>query len=203
MTQSFDERARTWDDDPVKHARADAAATAIRESVDLHPGVRLLEYGAGTGLLSQQLASQVGSIALADPSHGMREVMEEKAAAGVLPGARVLDLDLSGQPALEERFDLIVTAMVLHHIPDLTPVLEGFARMAEPGGFLCVLDLEREDGSFHGDGFAGHDGFDRAELSGWLNEVGFDTPSFRVCFRLQRHGRDYPLFLAVSRRADR
>jgi 2-polyprenyl-3-methyl-5-hydroxy-6-metoxy-1,4-benzoquinol methylase len=203
MMQDFDERARTWDEDPAKRERAVTAAAAIREAVDLHGGTRLLEYGAGTGLLAQQLAGDVGSITVADPSRGMREVMEEKAEAGVLPGARVLDLDLSRGLVPEETFDVVVAAMVLHHIPDLTPVLRGFGQLVEPGGSLCILDLEREDGSFHGDGFDGHAGFDRDELATWLRAVGFETPVYRVCFQLRRHDRDYPLFLAVSRRSDR
>ncbi len=200
--QSFDERASTWDDDPAKRARAVAAAASIREAVAPHPGSRLLEYGAGTGLLAQELAADVASITVSDPSRGMRDVLEEKAAVGVLPNARVLDLDLSRDPAPDERFDLIVAAMVLHHIPDLSPVLLGLAQLTVPGGTLCIVDLEREDGSFHGEGFDGHDGFDREQLTGWLREVGFGTPEFRTCYQLHRHGRDYPLFLAVSRRED-
>jgi ubiquinone/menaquinone biosynthesis C-methylase UbiE len=198
--QSFDERASTWDDDPAKRARAAAAAAAIREAIDLSPPDRLLEYGAGTGLLSEELAADVGSITVTDPSRGMREVMERKVAAGVLPGARVLDLDLSRDPVPGDRFDLIVAAMVLHHVPDLAPVLRGFAEVAAPRAALCIVDLDREDGSFHGDGFDGHDGFDREELSGWLREAGFGTPEFRDCHQVHRQGRDYPLFLAVSRR---
>jgi 2-polyprenyl-3-methyl-5-hydroxy-6-metoxy-1,4-benzoquinol methylase len=203
MMQSFDERSRMWDEDPAKRARAATAAAAVRGEVDLHRGTSLLEYGAGTGLLSQELAAAVGSITVADPSSGMRVVMQEKADAGVLPGARVLDLDLSRDPVPEETFDVVVAAMVLHHIPDLTPVLRGFAQLVEPGGSLCVVDLEHEDGSFHGDGFDGHDGFDREELAAWLRAAGFETPVYRVCFQLRRHERDYPLVLAVSRRLDR
>jgi 2-polyprenyl-3-methyl-5-hydroxy-6-metoxy-1,4-benzoquinol methylase len=197
---SFDERARTWDDDPTKRARAVAAAAAIRDAVDLPDGVRLLEYGAGTGLLSQELADDVASITVTDPSSGMRQVMEEKVAAGALPRARVLDLDLSRDPAPDEQFDLIVAAMVLHHIPDLAPVLRGFAEVAAPGAALCIVDLEREDGSFHGDGFDGHHGFEREELSRWLGDAGFAGPEFRTFSEVDRHGRGYPLFLAVSRR---
>lgn len=48
----FDARARTWDDDPDKTARAQAVATGIRREVPLFPALRALEYGCGTGLLS-------------------------------------------------------------------------------------------------------------------------------------------------------
>jgi ubiquinone/menaquinone biosynthesis C-methylase UbiE len=201
MANSFDERAATWDDDPRKRDRARIAATKVRAAVALDPGCRLLEYGAGTGLLAQELAPHVGEITLAEPSTGMRQVIEAKIDAGALPRARVLDLDLSRDPAPDDRFDLIVTLMVLHHIPDLAPVLSGFARMLDHNGELCVIDLDREDGSFHSEGFDGHHGFDHAGLGAALAEAGFDQPRFETCGTVERDGRDYGLFLAACRLA--
>jgi 2-polyprenyl-3-methyl-5-hydroxy-6-metoxy-1,4-benzoquinol methylase len=203
VEESFDERARTWDEDPAKRERAIAAGAAIRDAVPLHADMRLFEYGAGTGLLSQELAPMVGSLTLADPSAGMREVMEAKVATGVLPGARVLDLDLATDRAPDERFDVVVASMVLHHIFDLAPVLRGFADLLDVDGLLCIVDLEQEDGSFHSDGFDGHDGFDRDELSSWLTGAGFGATSFRVCHEIERNGRVYPMFLATCRREAR
>jgi ubiquinone/menaquinone biosynthesis C-methylase UbiE len=200
--QDFDERAATWDDDPAKVARARHAAEAIRRTVELQPTTRMLDYGAGTGLLAERLVDGVGSLVVADPSEGMRSVMEAKVAAGRLPDAEVVDLDLS-RPETREGvgpFDLVTTMLALHHIPDLTGVLAGFAAVLAPGGQLAVIDLEAEDGSFHGPGFPGHEGFDRDELATALTAAGFTPPAFVELPPLEKHGRDYGLFLATCSR---
>src|SRR5690606_38453910 len=87
----FDAKAATWDADPAKVERAGVVARAIRAAVPLDPSVRLLEYGAGTGLVTQALRDAVGPVTLADTSAGMREVMRAKVEAGVIPGARIRD----------------------------------------------------------------------------------------------------------------
>src|ERR1700754_2747152 len=149
---SFDEKAATWDT-PAKTGRAQAVAAAVRRAVALSESTRVFEYGAGTGLVSQELATSVGPITLADPSAGMREVMHSKVATGALPAStRIWDLDLSTDSVPDERFDLVVTVMTLHHIVDLTPVLDGFENLLDGGGHLCVIDLVKEGGSFHRDG---------------------------------------------------
>ena len=203
---SFDERAATWDD-PQKIARAADVAHAIRGAVPLGPTVRMLEYGAGTGLVTQALRSWVGPVTLADTSAGMREVMAQKVADGSLPDARIWDVDLASSPAPDERFDLIVTVMTLHHIDDLGPVLGRFASLLEPGGHLCVVDLEAEDGSFHQhpdavheEGFHVHHGFERDDLARDLTAAGFGEITFDVCHEIQREDRTFPLFLATATR---
>jgi predicted TPR repeat methyltransferase len=198
----FDEKAATWDDDPSHVERAQVIADAIREAIPLDPSVRLLEYGAGTGLVSQALRDAVGPITMADTSTGMRKVMEDKIAAGVMTGARVWDLDLSSAPLPEpdERFDVIVTVLTLHHLPQLEPVLSNFATLLVDGGHLAVVDLDEEDGSFHGDGFGGHHGFDHARFAGDLRRAGFTDVSLQQCHHIVRDGRTYPLFLATATR---
>jgi ubiquinone/menaquinone biosynthesis C-methylase UbiE len=199
---SFDEKAATWDDQ-AKTERARAVATAIRRAVVPTKSTRLLEYGAGTGLVSQELAGSVGPITLADPSAGMRKVMHAKQATGALPTtARIWDLDLSAGRVPGERFDLVVTVMTLHHIPDLTPVFDGFARLLDDGGRLCVVDLVKEDGSFHHDGdFHGHHGFDTHDLSGTLSSAGFADVHIEQIYAVVKDGATYPLFLATCTKA--
>jgi len=198
----FDERAATWDDDPAHVERARVVAGAIRDALPLDSSVRLLEYGAGTGLVSQALGDTVGPITVADTSAGMRKVMEDKVAAGVIAEARVWDLDLASAPlpASEECFDLIVTVLTLHHLERLEPVLSNFATLVAEGGHLVVVDLDEEDGTFHGDGFDGHHGFDHSALAADLDHSGFTSVTFQRCHQIVRDGRTYPLFLAIATR---
>lgn len=198
--EHFDAIAEDWDSDPEKVSRARVVADAVAAAVPLGPGTRLLEYGAGTGLVTQALVGRVGPPTLADSSAGMRAVMERKVAAGALPGARVWDLDLERQEPPAERFDVVVASLVLHHVHDLDRVLSGFAALLAPGGGLCVADLDREDGTFHAHDFDGHEGFDRAELAERLTAAGFADVAVEDCTELTKDGVTYSVFLAVSSR---
>lgn len=197
----FDELAETWDDDPQKVERARIVAARIVERLAPTSATRLLEYGAGTGLVAEALADRVGAMTLADPSAGMRAAMAAKVDAGSLPAdARIVDLDLAAEPRPDDRYDLAVAVQVLHHVADLDPVLAGFAAVVERGGRLCVVDLEAEDGSFHAEGFAGHHGFERNDLAARIEGAGFRDVVFEHAYDLQRDGRTYPLFLAIATR---
>lgn len=196
----FDQRAATWDDDPAKVERARMAADAIRAAVPLDRSTRLLEYGAGTGLVTQALRDDVGPVTLADTSAGMREVIGRKIAAGALPDARVWDVDLATGPVPDERFDVVVTVMALHHVADVGAVLAAFHDVLVDGGHLCVADLDEEDGSFHGEGFGGHLGFARTDLAAALERAGFTDVVFQDCHQVEKGGATYPMFLATGRR---
>ena len=198
MTSSpFDAKAATWDADPAKVERANTVARCIADAVPLSTSTRLLEYGAGTGLVTQALLDAVGPVTLVDSSAGMRDVMQAKIEAGALPDARVWAIDLERDAPPSEQFDVIVTVMTLHHIRDLARGLGAFAALLSPGGHLCIADLEKEDGSFHGADFDGHHGFERAVLADDLAAAGFGEVTFATCTDLVRDGATYPVFLAT------
>ena len=197
-TNRFDEMSATWDDDPAKVEHAQVVARAIRNTVALDRSVRMLEYGAGTGLVTEALRDAVGPVTLVDTSVGMREVVERKIATGAITDARVWDLDLDTESAPDEDFDLVVTVMALHHVADEETVLSRFADLLVDGGHVCIVDLEHEDGSFHGADFDGHHGFDRTTLASTLERVGFTDVTFQHCHDMVRDGVSYPLFLATG-----
>lgn len=199
-TTSFDDRALTWDDDPAKVERANSVAAAIRHALVLDPAMRMLEYGAGTGLVTQALRDAVGPVTLADTSAGMRDVIAAKIASGAITDAGIWDIDLASAPAPDERFELIITVMTLHHITELATVLASFATLLSDGGHLCIVDLEKEDGSFHSDGFHGHHGFERAALTAHLEAAGFTGIDIGQCHEIVRKDGTYPLFLATATR---
>ena len=165
--------------------------------------MRMLEYGAGTGLVTQALRDAVGPVTMADTSAGMRAVINDKIASGTITDARVWDLDLTTGPIPPEQFDLIVTVLTLHHISTLEPVLANFATLLVDGGHLCIADLEEEDGSFHGEGFDGHHGFKHATLRSLLDRAGFTDVTFTRRHHIVRDSGTYPLFLATCIRRHR
>ena len=198
----FDARAATWDDDPTKVERAQAVADAIVRSVPLTRSMRALEYGCGTGLLSFLLRPGLGEITLADVSAGMLDVAAGRIAAARDPGMRAVKLDLLTDPLPDTRFDLIYSLMTLHHIPDTAAILQRLhAALARPG-YLCIADLDSEDGSFHGAGFDGHLGFDRERLGALARQAGFATVEFSTAHVMSKavggELRRFPIFLMVA-----
>ena len=202
-TEHFDDKAATWDDDPEKVRQAEDVARAVSAAVPLGQATRLLEYGAGTALVTQALiasAGGIGRVTLADNSAGMRAVLRDKIGSGAMPpDTRVWDLDLENQPAPSEPFDLIVSSMVMHHVRNLPVVLAAFAEMLAEGGHLCIADLDREDGSFHTHDFDGHHGFDRGELATALDQARLVDVTITDCTHITREGVTYPVFLATAR----
>jgi len=196
----FDARAETWDD-PTKTERAEAVAAAIRRAVPLARSMSTLEYGAGTGLLSFALRDEIGPITLADVSEGMRAVAEKKIAAANATEMRVIDLDLMRDPIPAERYDLIVSLMTLHHVPDVPRVLAAFNEILNPGGRLCIADLDAEDGSFHGPDVDVHHGFERSAMRESLGAAGFAEIAVGDCCEVVHGEQRFPVFLACCRKA--
>ncbi len=203
MSTDFDAAARSWDT-PEKVGRSRLIAGAIAAAVPLAPDMYALEYGCGTGLVTWELADRVAHVTLADTSSGMLDVVRERLAA--LPDDRfdVVELDLSTQPA-PETFDLIYTALVLHHIADTPAVLAGFFGALRPGGYLAIADLDHDhDNRFHGHGFDGHTGFHRHILGEQIVAAGFEEPTFTTAARITKgekgSEREFDIFLATTRR---
>ncbi|MGE5412230.1 MAG: methyltransferase domain-containing protein, partial [Clostridiales bacterium] len=91
---SFDEKAKTWDQNPVNRERSQAIAQKIQQKMILTPEMVAMEYGAGTGTLSFMLKDLVKEITLMDSSVEMVKVMEEKIRSGGVTHLKPLFFDL-------------------------------------------------------------------------------------------------------------
>jgi 2-polyprenyl-3-methyl-5-hydroxy-6-metoxy-1,4-benzoquinol methylase len=204
---NFDKAARTWDDDPQIVSRAQNVAAYIRKRVPLTSDMRALEYGCGTGLLSFALKDDLGRISLADSSKEMLSVLKEKIEGAHIENMFPLYLNLAKGDICLQKFDLIYSLMVLHHVKDIRKVLGALGDLLREGGYLCIADLDKEDGSFHGSGFEGHNGFDRDELTSIIAPLGFRNIHYDDCFifRKKHHGemKDYSIFFMSCRLGSR
>jgi 2-polyprenyl-3-methyl-5-hydroxy-6-metoxy-1,4-benzoquinol methylase len=201
---TFDERARDWDT-PDRIARAAELAAMIRSVVPLARTDRLVDVGAGTGLLGLALVDDVGEVVLLDPSAGMIEVATAKLADGALPTVHAARHDLLADPPPAKPFDVAVSLLVLHHIADTRRALAAVRDLLRPGGWIALADLDTEDGSFHSEGSESihHHGFDRAALETLTAEAGFVDVATRTAMVLDEDSRfaGYSVFLLTGRRA--
>jgi len=200
---SFDQRAQTWDENPIHLNRSIAIAEKMEQLINLKEKQSALEYGAGTGDLSFLLKDSIKSITTMDSSREMVRVMSEKLARMQITNVHPLVYDLEVADYSAKTFELLFMQMVLHHVTDLHIFLTKCYHLLEVAGTLAIADLYSEDGSFHGAGFNGHLGFDIDELSNLLGTIGFNNIQQEQCYAMKRtlesgEMKEFPIFLLTA-----
>jgi ubiquinone/menaquinone biosynthesis C-methylase UbiE len=203
---SFDTEAATWDENPRRVKVANDIADAISCESILTSDMDVLEFGCGTGLLTLRLRPLVHSVTGVDSSQGMLSVIRAKIEAQHLSNIKALYLDLEKGDVLEGRYDVVVCSMTLHHVKEIKPLLDQFYRVIAPNGYLCIADLDPDDGHFHGDNdTVFHHGFDRATMRQEFAEAGFgevqDRSAAEVAKPIAGGGmRSFSVFLMTGRK---
>lgn len=101
----------------------------------------VLDAGTGTGRHALRLARRGAVVTALDQSPEMMRVGRAAARREGLD-IRFLLASLDGAlPFGAARFDLVICALVLCHMPDLRAVMREFQRVARPGGHLLVTDF--------------------------------------------------------------
>jgi tRNA (cmo5U34)-methyltransferase len=200
----FDAKAGNWDKNLIHLERSQAIARELLKMVPVKKEMKALEYGAGTGLLSFILKDRFKEIILMDSSQGMLKIANEKITTDKVQNIKTLLIDLEKEE-FTAQFDIIYNQMVLHHVIDIEKLFKKFYLLLNSGGYLVIADLYIEDGSFHGEGFTGHKGFEVEKLSSMLQKNGYKNIKHKQCFvmkKLIETGgiKEYPVFILVASR---
>lgn len=204
--RDFDKEAASWDERPYRVKLATDIGDAIRKEVPITADMNAMDFGCGTGLLTLQLQPLVRSITGVDSSQGMLDVMGEKIVKSELSNVRVLRADLDKGETLTGTYDLVVSSMTLHHVKDIHRLLAEFHSILAPSGYLCIADLDVDDGQFHEDNTGVfHFGFDRAKLSKSFADAGFDDVRVTSASEMTRQTREgekrtFTMFLVTGRK---
>lgn len=201
MSVSFDKEATTWDEKPHRVERAIAIADAIRDAVPLTGETRVLDFGCGTGLVGFALRESVGHVFFTDQSEGMLDEVRRKIQLFSAGNASVARPEAAYRSA---PYDLIVTSMVLHHIPDPEGWVRDSIGRLTSGGYLCVADLDAEDGSFHRDDPVPHNGFKRNYIESAIENAGATVIHSATVYvnkkTIDGKTRDFPTFLIIGKK---
>ncbi len=202
--RDFDKEAAQWDENPFRVKLASDVAAAIIREIHPAPNMQVLDFGCGTGLVTLKLRPLVRAITGADSSAGMLGVLQSKVESQRLSNVRTQLVDFEKGEHVAGGFDLIVSSMVAHHVPDTLALFREWHSLLLPGGQVCFADLDTEDGAFHGDNTGVfHLGFDRQHLRELLQQAGFrairDTTATVVSKEVEGGGmRDFSIFLIAA-----
>ncbi|WP_196137131.1 class I SAM-dependent methyltransferase [Aliikangiella sp. G2MR2-5] len=173
-SNDWDDYAEEWDtnDDVNRYSEKafDALTTAL--SID---NLRILDFGCGTGLLSEKLAHQANFIVALDPSTKMIEVLRNKKIKNVDTIAEELTSELiSKNHLLQQKFDLIVCSSALAFVPEYEKTLTLLTHLLKGSGYLVQWDWYKEEGE-EGSGFSKQQVKDAFESAG-LSKVAVTIP---------------------------
>ncbi len=202
--KNFDSESILWDADNTRVRLALSVAQAMLDAGIPHEA-DALDFGCGTGLLTLALQPHVKSISGVDSSTGMLEQLKEKISVNHIENVTAAFVDFENGSPVEGNYDLVVSSMTAHHIPDTLALLREWHRVLRPGGKLCFADLDKEDGSFHGDNTGVfHQGFDRENLRMLCEQAGFDeirdTTATTVVKEVEGVKRAFPIFLICAKK---
>ncbi|KAL5048771.1 hypothetical protein BDW71DRAFT_205457 [Aspergillus fruticulosus] len=187
-------------------------------------GLDVLEVGCGTGILTLRVAPLVREIVAVDPAHGMIDALKAKinrskednstnesqrnkdSNSNVVPICRLLEdpedpalppLDLNNPKGTRRKFDLILSHLVMHHVPDLKSFLNTLLGCLTPGGMVALTDFEDfgpEAIKFHPptklEGVERH-GIPARWMEELMKEVGFLDVSVSVGWTLTKKVEDW------------
>jgi len=204
--KDFNKEASSWDKVPARVKLASDVASAILDEVVLSAKMDVLDFGCGTGLLTLHLQPLVHSVTGVDSSQGMMAILKAKISDRNLTNTTASYLDIEKGDVLKGRYHLVVSSMTLHHIRKIKPLFDQFYKITAPAGYLCIADLDPDDGKFHGsnDGVF-HFGFDRARLRQAFTEAGFYEIRDRTAAKIMKpiadgEKREFTIFLMTGRK---
>jgi cyclopropane fatty-acyl-phospholipid synthase-like methyltransferase len=197
MADLFEEKAKNWDVSDRSRLLSSGIGACIIKNVALDEGMHVLDFGAGTGLIASQVAPYVKKITAVDVSESMLEKLISK--LELIDKVEVLCQDITVKP-IGIKYDLIMSAMAMHHVQDTDNMIKQLAAHVKLGGKIALADLDAEDGTFHSKSTEGvyHNGFDRNVFESILKRYGFRDIQFETALTFQGANGSYTIFLALA-----
>lgn len=133
--RTFDDPARdTWQMPP-----------RVIDALQLKPGQRVADIGAGTGYFATRLAKSAAKpkVYAVDIEPSMVAHLTERAKGEGLANITPV-LAAAGTPNLPEPVDVVLMVDRLHHIPNRVAYLTTLKAILKPGGRVAIVDFRKD-----------------------------------------------------------
>ncbi len=178
MANEWDEYAKAWEEEPATGVFAQSVFEQLQKLIELD-GTRVLDFGCGTGLLSQRLSPFVKEIVAIDGSEAMIEELDKKELFNVEPVVDFLTRGIAAQhPAFRKQFDAVVASSVCGFIPNLQDTVSMIYTVLEEDGVFVHWDwcVESDDEKF---------GLTISKSNNVLTAAGFSSVNVTVPFTVE------------------
>ncbi|MDD2697393.1 MAG: class I SAM-dependent methyltransferase [Arcobacteraceae bacterium] len=196
----FDDLAKAWDSKPERVEGAMVFVDKIKEYLKSDiKNFKVLDYGCGSGLVSFGFAGDVESVEGLDYSFGMIEVYNEKAKDIGMENIFGYIHDINTQDLNENKYDIAVTNMTMHHINDVNNFVNKLAKSLKTGGQIFIADLYKEDGAFHSDNAdVIHFGFEEEIVYQAFVNAGLKDINIEKLHSIEKPTNTYDIFIAIG-----
>jgi ubiquinone/menaquinone biosynthesis C-methylase UbiE len=134
---SFFDSDTAYDNFMGRYSRRLAPKFANFAGVD--HGMSVVDVGAGTGALAEELSRRGVQVAAADPTPPFVTALQQR-----LPGVAVHEAPAENLPWPDERFDAALAQLVVAFMADAPKGIAEMRRVVRPGGTVAVCMWDRE-----------------------------------------------------------
>ncbi|WP_295891701.1 methyltransferase domain-containing protein [uncultured Vibrio sp.] len=193
MANEWDEYAKTWESEQATSEFASHVFEQLTQQTNLQ-GKHVLDFGCGTGLLSQKISTVAKDIVALDSSEAMIEQLDMKELPNVEPVVDELTRGLVAQhPAFRNQFDVVVASSVCGFLPSFSETADVIYSILDSDGVFIHWDwLEESNGDF---------GLNATKVQHVLTSVGFESVSVSTAFEIETNNGKRSVLMGVARKA--
>jgi predicted TPR repeat methyltransferase len=140
MNDSWDDYAEEWDTNIDAISYSEKAYETLVRDVNIE-GQNILDFGCGTGLLTERMSSSANRIVALDLSKKMIAILNSKNLPNVVSISEPLTSKLvRDNSAFVNKFNIIVASSVFSFVPDYESTLKLLKSLLVSGGLLIQWD---------------------------------------------------------------